>query len=132
MEIYSVDLPTMYGDHHVMEVRRILLEIPGVQSVYASSSFHIVEIEYDPAQVQSDIFEEQLQAAGYLGDLAVPQEIPQVVENNGVERQFMRHTAVYEQVQRTVTFAQTVQYSGRALWPCPGIGVLHRTEEGES
>lgn len=131
MELYSVDLPTMYGDHHVMEVRRILLEISGVQSVYASSSFHIVEIEYDPAQVQVEILEERLQEAGYLGELAVAQEIPQVIEN-GVERQFLRHTAVYEQVQSTVTFAQTVQSSRRALWPCPGIGVLHRTEEGES
>lgn len=131
MELYSVDLPTMYGDHHVMEVRRILLEVSGVQSVYASSSFHIVEIEYDPAQVQVEILEERLQEAGYLGELAVAQEIPQVIEN-GVERQFLRHTAVYEQVQSTVTFSQTVQSSGRALWPCPGIGVLHRTEEGES
>lgn len=132
MDIYSVDLPTMYGDHHVMEVRRILLEIPGIESVYASSSFHIVEIEYDPAQVQHEVIEDHLQAAGYLGDLAVPQEISHVVENNGTERPFMRHTAVYEQVQSTVTFAQTVQNAGRALWPCPGIGVLHRTEEGES
>lgn len=132
MEIYSVDLPTMYGDHHVMEVRRILLEIPGVESVYASSSFHIVEIEYDPAKTEPDTIDERLQAAGYLGDLPVPQELSHGVENNRTERQFMRHTAVYEQAHSTVAFAQTVQVSGRPLWPCPGIGVLHRTEEGES
>ena len=30
MEIITLDVPAMYGDHHVVEVRRILLEISGV------------------------------------------------------------------------------------------------------
>ncbi len=53
MEKYTLDLPTMYGDHHVLEVRRILLEIPGIQDVYASSAFRAVEVTYDPAEVIS-------------------------------------------------------------------------------
>ena len=35
MEVLTLELPAMYGDHHVVEVRRILLEIPGVDNVYA-------------------------------------------------------------------------------------------------
>ena len=39
MEVFNIDLPAMYGDHHVVEVRRILMDIPGVEDVYASSGF---------------------------------------------------------------------------------------------
>ena len=41
MKTLSLELPAMYGDHHVIEVRRILLEIDGVKDVYASSSFQV-------------------------------------------------------------------------------------------
>ena len=44
MKKISLDLPTLFGDHHVTEVRRLLLELPGVAEVYASSSFQIVEV----------------------------------------------------------------------------------------
>ena len=47
METLTVDLTTMYGDHHVTEVRRILFDIPGVEDLYASSSFHQVQITFD-------------------------------------------------------------------------------------
>ena len=40
----------MYGDHHVVEVRRLLLEMPGVTDVYASSSFQVVEVAFDGVQ----------------------------------------------------------------------------------
>jgi len=30
MEVLSLELPAMYGDHHVVEVRRLLFELPGV------------------------------------------------------------------------------------------------------
>jgi hypothetical protein len=132
MELYSVDLPTMYGDHHVTEVRRILLELAGIEAVNASSCFHIVEIKYNPAQITPDTINERLEAAGYLGALTVPQELSKAVQNDDKIREFMRHTAVYEQTLSTVGFAQVVQSSGQALWPCPGIGLLRQTEEGES
>ena len=32
-------LAALYADHHVIEVRRILLEVPGVDTVDASSAF---------------------------------------------------------------------------------------------
>ena len=62
----------MYGDHHVIEVRRLLLELPGVQDVYASSAFQVVEVTYDPAQLDAGAITARLDEAGYLGDLLVP------------------------------------------------------------
>ncbi len=44
MKTISFDLPSLFGDHHVVEVRRLLLEIAGVEDVYASSAFQVVEI----------------------------------------------------------------------------------------
>ena len=48
MEKKSFKLPAMYADHHVVEVRRILLEMPGVQDVYASSAFQVADVTFDP------------------------------------------------------------------------------------
>jgi hypothetical protein len=45
-------------------------------------------------------------------------------EGDGV----FRHTAVYETVKQTVSFAQHVQYQGRPVWPCPGLGVVKMDE----
>jgi hypothetical protein len=41
-----------------------------------------------------------------------------------------RHTAVYETIKSTVTFAQRVDHdNARPLWPCPGMGPIRKTEE---
>lgn len=69
METITVDLPTMYGDHHVAEVRRILLAMPGVEDVYASSAFHVVRARVDPAQVSEADLRAKLSEAGYLGEM---------------------------------------------------------------
>jgi hypothetical protein len=39
MNTLTLELPAIYGDHHVLEVRRILFELPGIEDVYASSNF---------------------------------------------------------------------------------------------
>ena len=85
MEKTTVELPSMYGDHHVIEVRRILLETG---------------------------------EAAYKG-------------SNGDSREFVRHTAVFEQTQEGVSFTQEVSYAGRPLWPCPGMGVVKQVEINE-
>jgi copper chaperone CopZ len=128
MDKYTLELPTLYGDHHVVEVRRILLELPGVQEVYASSGFHFVEITYDPAQVSEDEMRASLEAAGYLEELAVPQESGVSNYQEASHRAFQRHTTAYEGTKQTVSFAQNVSYSGRPLWPCPGFGVVEVEE----
>lgn len=125
MEKITLDLPTMYGDHHVLEVRRILLEIPGVQDVYASSAFRAVEITYDPDKVSKDDLVAVLDQAGYSGDLPVPVEMgAAAVQGNGGKRPFFRHTATYETTRNVVSFQQRVNYEGRPLWPCPGMGPI--------
>ncbi|HSF79740.1 MAG TPA: heavy-metal-associated domain-containing protein [Anaerolineales bacterium] len=131
MERYTLDLPAMYGDHHVLEVRRLLLEMPGVEDVYASSSFHYAEVLYDPSKVHPDEITTRLEQAGYLGELSIPVESGVKVYQAEDSQIFMRHSKVFENTQKTVSFTQNTNYSGRPLWPCPGVGPIKitRTEE---
>ena len=119
MEKYTLELPAMYGDHHVIEVRRILLEISGVDDVYASSGFRAVEISYDPAKIEPEEIEVKLNEAGYVGDLPIPEETSTPATEGNGDKPYFRHTAAYEQTSEVVSFAQNVNYAGRALWPCP-------------
>lgn len=131
METLTLDVPAMYGDHHVLEVRRILLELPGVEDVNASSSFHVVEVHYDPEKVNADELKDRLDEAGYLGELLTPEETGLAVHGgraNGNAVHF-RHTATYQQTRQAISFARTPSYSGRPLWPCPGIGVISASDE---
>ncbi len=128
MNKYTLELPTMYGDHHVVEVRRILLELPGVQEVYASSCFQIVEVTYDPEQVSEAKISARLEEAGYLDQLFVPKETGVSDYQEANHKAFQRHTTAYEGTKQTVSFAQTVSYSGKPLWPCPGFGVVEMEE----
>ena len=128
MELLNLDLPTMYGDHHVTEVRRLLLEIPGVEDVYASSDFHMVEVKYDPAKLETEVITNKLDQAGYMGELSITVERGALEESKNGDTPFFRHTVVYEQTGQTVGFAQTVPFAGRSLWPCPGMGPIEKTE----
>lgn len=123
MKTKTFEAPALYGDHHVTEVRRILLGMEGVVDVYASSAFQTIQVTFDPEKIQEETIEARLREAGYLDELPVPAEpggAVRKVEDDGI----YRHTAVYETVKNTVTFAQRVPYSGRPLWPCPGMGVV--------
>ena len=131
METLTLDVPAMYGDHHVLEVRRILLELPGVEDVNASSSFHVVEVHFDSDKISPDEITARLDQAGYLGELLTPEETGVAIhggKSNGNDMHF-RHTATYRQTSQAVSFARTVAYSGRPLWPCPGIGVISTMDE---
>ena len=75
MQTKTFDVPTLFGDHHVLEVRRILLEIPGVKDVYASSAFQMIEVSYDETQTNDLELQVKLDAAGYLGEWSMPIEI---------------------------------------------------------
>jgi copper chaperone CopZ len=128
MKKITLDLPALYGDHHVVEVRRILLAIPGVEEVYASSSFRAVEVTYDPGKVNDLEIQLKLDEAGYLGEWSILTEPGVAVARKDGEGSF-RHTAVYEQTRQVVSFAQKVGSVGRPLWPCPGMGVINSNEE---
>ena len=130
MQTARFEVPSLYGDHHVTEVRRLLLEMPGVVDVYASSAFQVIEVTYDPAVLTDLHISVKLDEAGYLGEWTIPVETGAVAERVGAqEKPFFRHTTVYEGTPRTVTFAQKVSYSGRPLWPCPGLGAAKKTVE---
>ena len=121
MQTVTFDAPAVYGDHHVLEVRRILLALPGVADVYASSCFHIIEVSFDPDQVAEEKITALLTAAGYLEPLPVLSEATLPAPS--------RHTAGYEQTRSTVTFAQKVAAQPRPAWPCPGMGLLKPQEK---
>ncbi len=125
---YTLELPALYADHHVVEVRRILFELPGVSDIYASSAFHLVEVTYDPDKTSPDAILACLDSAGYLGELEIPVEsgASEEVDSGKV---FYRHSAVYEQTRSAVSFGQVVSYLGRPLWTCPGMGVIKKMEE---
>jgi copper chaperone CopZ len=120
MTSITIDVPVMYADHHVVEVRRLLFEIPGVDTIDASSAFQVVEIEYDPEKTSEDVLKQTLDDAGYLGDLSLPTESGQpAVGRDGTT--YFRHTAAYETAGTPVSFGQEIISVGRPLWPCPGM-----------
>ncbi|MBI5965836.1 MAG: hypothetical protein HY863_20345 [Chloroflexi bacterium] len=128
METKTFEAPALFADHHVTEVRRILLELTGVSDVYASSAFQIIEVKFDPEKVSAEDITARLEEAGYLGDVPMLTETGVAAEKKEGDN-FFRHTATYETVKRTVSFAQRVNYTGRPLWPCPGLGAVKVEEE---
>jgi copper chaperone CopZ len=129
MKKVTFEVPTMYGDHHVIEVRRILMELPGVEDVFASSSFRVVEVTYDPDKINDLELAVKLDESGYLGEWTVVAEKGLPVVSRASDEVFFRHTEVYEHSKQVVSFAQNVNYVGRPLWPCPGMGVVKPMEE---
>lgn len=130
MEKFIVPLMSLYGDHHVIEVRRILLEIPGVNSVYASSAFQVIEISYDPAQVDSSTLMARLEEAGYLEDWNVDAETGSPSPRTD-QTTFFRHSNVFQQAGQVLSFSQPVDRVKRGLWPCPGMDPIKSMDEGE-
>ena len=122
MENVSLSVPMMYGDHHVLEVRKLLSTLPGIHDIYASSSFQVVEVQFDEAKLTVDEIKETLDQAGYLGEMALPVETGAIAENGSDQVPFFRKTAVHAQTGTLVSFAQKAPYRGRPLWPCPTVG----------
>jgi copper chaperone CopZ len=123
MASLSLELPSMYGDHHVLEVRRILLGFDGVEEVYASSGFGVVEVEYNSKKVTKKDLTAALEEAGYLGDFSMAME-PSTPANEDVKGAYFRHTEAFEQTGNTVSFEQSVKVHRSPLWPCPGMGAV--------
>ena len=119
MQIASFPAPALYGDHHALEVRRILLSLPGVSEVYASSCFHMIEATYDPAQVSPEEIASTLKKAGYLASLPIPDEALAQAPHS--------HTVTVEQ-NRPLGFQQETTAQNHSLWPCPGMGLLEVKE----
>ncbi len=122
------DVPMMYADHHVVEVRRILLEDSGVGTVNASSAFHVVEVSFDQDKTSEEALRSKLDEAGYTGELQIPTESGQpAIGRNGDA--YFRHTAAYESVGTVISFGQEIAATGRPLWPCPGMAPAQSMDE---
>ncbi len=65
MESVTLPVPTMWADHHVLTVRRLLTGMTGVGDVVASSKNKTVTLAYDPGQVDLATIEGALAQAGY-------------------------------------------------------------------
>jgi copper chaperone CopZ len=126
----SFDTPALFGDHHVLEVRRMLLDMPGVENVYASSAFRVVDVSYDTDKTSEEAISQVLSSIGYLGEWLQPEE-KGVAAQTVAERKetYFRHTEVFETSRQVVSFTQRVSFSGRPLWNCPGLGVINNKME---
>jgi len=65
MEKVVLEVPTLWADHHVLKVRDALTALEGVESVYASSGWKQVLVNYDTAKTDPAVIEKTLAEAGY-------------------------------------------------------------------
>jgi copper chaperone CopZ len=65
MEKVQFNVPNLWADHHILKVRDVLTQLPGVADVVASSAFRMVAISYDPAVTGPEAITQALTAAGY-------------------------------------------------------------------
>jgi copper chaperone CopZ len=68
----TLTAPTMFADHHVLQVRQTLAAIEGIQEVYASSAWQAVVVSYDAAKIEPVAIERALAEAGYPSDEQTP------------------------------------------------------------
>jgi len=73
MEKMVLDVPNLWADHHVLKVRDALVNLEGVEDVYASSAWKQVLVAYDPAKIDRGAIEKALAEAGYpVGEGGTP------------------------------------------------------------
>jgi copper chaperone CopZ len=62
--VSTLQVPSMYADHHVTTVRKALSSLSGVQDVQASAAFREVTVKHS-AEVTKKALVEALDKAGY-------------------------------------------------------------------
>ncbi|MGD1995880.1 MAG: heavy-metal-associated domain-containing protein [Anaerolineae bacterium] len=65
MEKVTLEVPRLWADHHVLNVREVLLNLEGIEDVYASSAWKQVLVSYDGDKTDQTAIEEALAEAGY-------------------------------------------------------------------
>jgi copper chaperone CopZ len=83
MEELILEMPSMYGDHHVLRVRDVLTAVEGVEEVYASSAWKQVMVSFDPKKVKAADLEKVLDDAGYAPNAGEP---PILVQPTSIKR----------------------------------------------
>jgi copper chaperone CopZ len=59
------EVPTMYGDHHVLRVRQALVDLAGVHDVTASAARRVVMVSFDETVASPEAIQSVLEIAGY-------------------------------------------------------------------
>jgi len=75
MQQKVINVPAMWADHHVLVVRKALLDLKGVKEVQASSARRSLLVKFDEKTSSVEDIEKVLTAAGYS-----PGEVPPVSE----------------------------------------------------
>jgi copper chaperone CopZ len=83
MESALFNVPRMFADHHVLVVRDVLLQAPGVQEVTASAMSRWVQVTFDPAAVSAESLQESLVEAGYGPDVCIECAPPPLRKDDG-------------------------------------------------
>jgi copper chaperone CopZ len=65
MEKVTFSVPSLWADHHVLNVRQALGQVTGVEDVVASALYKDVVIQYDPTVVKPEALAGKLAEAGY-------------------------------------------------------------------
>ena len=78
-----LDVPTLWADHHVLKVREALVNLDGVNDVYASSAWKQVLVDYNNKKVKKADLEKALADAGYPVGKG---EVPVVVQPTEIRR----------------------------------------------
>jgi copper chaperone CopZ len=101
MDRLIVDVPAMYGDHHVLRIRQILLDIPGVGDVTASAARRQVAVSFDEAATSTGSILDALRTAGYGPEDAPPYpQFPKRHEDGSAWYVVLGRTTVTERKDR--------------------------------
>jgi copper chaperone CopZ len=73
MKKVVLDIPTLWADHHVLKVRDALVNLEGVEEVFASSGWKQVLVTYNGTRTSQATMEKVLAEAGYpVGEGEMP------------------------------------------------------------
>jgi len=73
MKKVVLDIPILWADHHVLKVRDALVNLEGVEEVFASSGWKQVLVTYNGTKTSQATMEKALAEAGYpVGEGEMP------------------------------------------------------------
>ncbi len=100
MKNIVLDVPGMYGDHHVLRIRQILLGLGGVTQVTASAGRRKVGIGFDEKTTSAEAIQEALASAGYPPESALAMHFPKRHEDGSEWYVVVDRTTVTERKDR--------------------------------
>lgn len=118
MEKATLNVPGMYGDHHVLAVRDILGKMSGVENIFATSAFKQVVVTFDPAKARPADFESALAAEGYMDEAPWPELTDEIKGHRHGGSQFVVASGIADSVRFE---APPVNWGAGGPRPCPGF-----------